>query len=88
MYKATPIFLLIPTRMALDFAATYKILVLGDSGGNLGVKGIFNEKKIKVLLKLPLPVGKTCIVHRYCDERYYDTYISTIGESFKRPGRV
>lgn len=42
--------------MALDFAATYKILVLGDSN-----------------------VGKTCIVHRYCDERYYDTYISTIG---------
>lgn len=42
--------------MAVDFAATYKILVLGDSN-----------------------VGKTCIVHRYCDERYYDTYISTIG---------
>lgn len=42
--------------MALDFAATYKVLVLGDSN-----------------------VGKTCIVHRYCDERYYDTYISTIG---------
>lgn len=44
--------------MALDFAATYKVLVLGDSN-----------------------VGKTCIVHRYCDERYYDTYISTIGET-------
>lgn len=43
--------------MALDFAATYKVLVLGDSN-----------------------VGKTCIVHRYCDERYYDTYISTIGK--------
>lgn len=46
--------------MALDFAATYKILVLGDSN-----------------------VGKTCIVHRYCDERYYDTYISTIGKLLK-----
>lgn len=44
--------------MALDFSATYKLLVLGDSN-----------------------VGKTCIVHRYCDERYYDIYISTIGES-------
>lgn len=43
--------------MALDFSATYKILVLGDSN-----------------------VGKTCIVHRFCDERYYDTYISTIGK--------
>ena len=43
--------------MALDFNATYKVLVLGDSN-----------------------VGKTCIVHRYCDERYYDTYISTIGK--------
>lgn len=42
----------------MDFSATYKVLVLGDSN-----------------------VGKTCIVHRYCDERYYDTYISTIGES-------
>ncbi|KAJ8950682.1 hypothetical protein NQ318_012762 [Aromia moschata] len=47
--------------MALDFAATYKILVLGDSN-----------------------VGKTCIVHRFCDERYYDTYISTIGIDFKQ----
>lgn len=46
--------------MALDFAATYKVLVLGDSN-----------------------VGKTCIVHRYCDERYYDTYISTIGKLTK-----
>lgn len=43
--------------MALDFSATYKLLVLGDSN-----------------------VGKTCIVHRYCDERYYDLYISTIGK--------
>nr|CAD7569253.1 unnamed protein product [Timema californicum] len=48
-------------KMALDFAATYKVLVLGDSN-----------------------VGKTCIVHRYCDERYYDTYISTIGIDFKQ----
>ncbi|CAB0031197.1 unnamed protein product [Trichogramma brassicae] len=47
--------------MALEFAATYKVLVLGDSN-----------------------VGKTCIVHRYCDERYYDTYISTIGIDFKQ----
>lgn len=47
--------------MAVDFAATYKILVLGDSN-----------------------VGKTCIVHRFCDERYYDTYISTIGIDFKQ----
>ncbi|GLV41302.1 RabX4 [Carabus blaptoides fortunei] len=47
--------------MALDFTATYKVLVLGDSN-----------------------VGKTCIVHRYCDERYYDTYISTIGIDFKQ----
>lgn len=45
----------------MDFSATYKVLVLGDSN-----------------------VGKTCIVHRYCDERYYDTYISTIGIDFKQ----
>lgn len=51
--------------MALDFAATYKVLVLGDSN-----------------------VGKTCIVHRYCDERYYDTYISTIGKYRRRRSRV
>ncbi|KAJ2952273.1 hypothetical protein O0L34_g4552 [Tuta absoluta] len=47
--------------MALDYSATYKLLVLGDSN-----------------------VGKTCIVHRYCDERYYDIYISTIGIDFKQ----
>ena len=52
--------------MALDFSATYKILVLGDSN-----------------------VGKTCIVHRFCDERYYDTYISTIGKIiFKETGGI
>lgn len=45
----------------MDFVATYKILVLGDSN-----------------------VGKTCIVHRFCDETYYDTYISTIGIDFKQ----
>lgn len=33
----------------------------------------------KVLVLGDSNVGKTCIVHRYCDERYYDTYISTIG---------
>lgn len=49
--------------MALDFVATYKVLVLGDSN-----------------------VGKTCIVHRYCDEKYYDTYISTIGKSQSESG--
>ncbi|XP_076290550.1 ras-related protein Rab-8A-like isoform X2 [Lasioglossum baleicum] len=47
--------------MALNFVATYKVLVLGDSN-----------------------VGKTCVVHRYCDERYYDTFISTIGLDFKQ----
>lgn len=47
--------------MAVSVAATYKILVLGDSN-----------------------VGKTCIVHRYCDDRYFDTYISTIGIDFKQ----
>lgn len=55
--------------MALDFTATYKVLVLGDSN-----------------------VGKTCMVHRYCDERYYDTYISTIGKCnlylFEKPSVI
>lgn len=36
----------------------------------------------KVLVLGDSNVGKTCIVHRYCDEQYYDTYISTIGESW------
>lgn len=34
----------------------------------------------KVLILGDCNVGKTCIVHRFCDERYYDTYISTIGK--------
>lgn len=37
----------------------------------------------KVLVLGDSNVGKTCIVHRYCDERYYDTYISTIGKLFR-----
>ncbi|XP_055377564.1 ras-related protein Rab-8A [Condylostylus longicornis] len=38
----------------------------------------------KVLVLGDSNVGKTCIVHRYCDEKYYDTYISTIGIDFKQ----
>ncbi|CAB3365318.1 Hypothetical predicted protein [Cloeon dipterum] len=38
----------------------------------------------KILVLGDSNVGKTCIVHRYCDERYYDTYISTIGIDFKQ----
>lgn len=34
----------------------------------------------KVLVLGDSNVGKTCIVHRFCDESYYDTYISTIGQ--------
>ncbi|XP_054280725.1 ras-related protein Rab-13 [Macrosteles quadrilineatus] len=38
----------------------------------------------KVLVLGDSNVGKTCIVHRYCDEKYYDTYISTIGIDLKQ----
>ncbi|XP_014246087.1 ras-related protein Rab-13-like [Cimex lectularius] len=38
----------------------------------------------KVLVLGDSNVGKTCIVHRYCDETYYDTYTSTIGIDFKQ----
>lgn len=34
----------------------------------------------KILVLGDSNVGKTCIVHRYCDDAYYDTYISTIGK--------
>lgn len=34
----------------------------------------------KILILGDSNVGKTCIVHRYCDDTYYDTYISTIGK--------
>ena len=34
----------------------------------------------KVLVIGDVNVGKTCLVHRFCDERYYDTYISTVGK--------
>lgn len=34
----------------------------------------------KVLVLGDSNVGKTCLMHRFCDETYYDTYISTIGE--------
>ncbi|CAH1405079.1 unnamed protein product [Nezara viridula] len=42
------------------------------------------EATYKVLVLGDSNVGKTCIVHRYCDQTYYDTYISTIGIDFKQ----
>lgn len=65
--------------MALDFAATYKILVLGKVPYTSHW-----QKENKTFFTGDSNVGKTCIVHRYCDERYYDTYISTIGIDFKQ----
>ncbi|KAF2364824.1 Small GTP-binding protein domain [Trinorchestia longiramus] len=38
----------------------------------------------KILVIGDVNVGKTCLVHRFCDERYYDTYISTVGIDFKQ----
>ncbi|XP_075231043.1 ras-related protein Rab-13-like [Lycorma delicatula] len=38
----------------------------------------------KILVLGDSNVGKTCIMHRYCDETYYDTYVSTIGIDFKQ----
>ncbi|XP_014671911.1 PREDICTED: ras-related protein Rab-10-like, partial [Priapulus caudatus] len=38
----------------------------------------------KILVLGDSNVGKTCIVHRFCDDKYYDTYISTIGIDFKQ----
>lgn len=41
----------------------------------------------KVLVLGDSNVGKTCLMHRFCDETYYDTYISTIGKWCKAPIR-
>ncbi|XP_022202556.1 ras-related protein Rab-13 [Nilaparvata lugens] len=38
----------------------------------------------KVLVLGDSNVGKTCLVHRYCDETYYDTYTATIGIDYKQ----
>lgn len=40
-----------------DYDATYKILILGDSG-----------------------VGKTCLIFRFIEDIFSDSYISTIGK--------
>lgn len=37
----------------------------------------------KVLVLGDSNVGKTCLMHRFCDETYYDTYISTIGKYYQ-----
>ena len=42
-----------------EYEATYKILILGDSG-----------------------VGKTCLIFRFIEDVFSDSYISTIGELF------
>ncbi|XP_054162474.1 uncharacterized protein LOC128960425 [Oppia nitens] len=38
----------------------------------------------KILILGDSNVGKTCIVHRFCDENFIDGYISTIGIDFKQ----
>lgn len=40
-----------------EYEATYKILILGDSG-----------------------VGKTCLIFRFIEDIFSDSYISTIGK--------
>lgn len=42
-----------------EYEATYKILILGDSG-----------------------VGKTCLIFRFIEDVFSDSYISTIGKLF------
>jgi GTPase SAR1 family protein len=39
-----------------------------------------NETVFKILVLGDSNVGKTCIVHRFCDESFFDGYISTIGK--------
>lgn len=63
-------------KVALSLLLLYKI-----------IDRVFHKKMAlecqatyKVLVLGDSNVGKTCIVHRYCDETYYDTYISTIGK--------
>ena len=34
----------------------------------------------KMLVLGDSSVGKTCLIHRFCDRAFYATYISTIGE--------
>lgn len=44
-----------------EYEATYKILILGDSG-----------------------VGKTCLIFRFIEDVFTDSYISTIGKLFRK----
>ncbi len=40
----------------------------------------FKEATYKILVLGDSAVGKTCLIYRYCDREFYESYISTIGE--------
>ena len=37
------------------------------------------EATYKILVLGDSNVGKTCLIYRYCDREFYESYISTIG---------
>ena len=41
----------------------------------------FKEATYKILVLGDSAVGKTCLIYRYCDREFYESYISTIGKS-------
>ncbi len=50
---------------------------------NMAANGDFTnlskEATYKILVLGDSNVGKTCLIYRYCDREFYESYISTIG---------
>ena len=50
-------------------------------GNNVTANGDpFKEATYKILVLGDSAVGKTCLIYRYCDREFYESYISTIGK--------
>ncbi|ELU04995.1 hypothetical protein CAPTEDRAFT_19151 [Capitella teleta] len=43
-----------------------------------------SQLAFKILVLGDSSVGKTCLIHRYCDDTFYETYVSTIGIDCKQ----
>lgn len=89
-YNRTIIERLRPPTAQIRDGDVYTHATIADADDQCVSRGLCRDmnagESYKVLVLGDSNVGKTCLMHRFCDETYYDTYISTIGKFLQVAG--